>query len=92
MASARCPQCGRFFCKECITEHAGQVLCTTCLQKTVLAPEDRRASWALVLYALQIGVGLCLAWTFFYCLAQLLLLIPTSFHEGSLWQSGWWQG
>lgn len=88
MASARCPQCGRFFCKECITEHAGKVLCTNCLQKTVLDPEDKRAPWVLVLCALQFGLGLCLLWTFFYCFAQLLLLIPTSFHEGSFWWNG----
>ena len=32
-AVARCPECGRFFCRECITEHDDRVLCAVCLGK-----------------------------------------------------------
>ena len=32
-AIARCPECGSFFCRECITEHDERVLCASCLAK-----------------------------------------------------------
>ena len=92
MASARCPQCKRYFCKECITEHRGKVLCTVCLAQTALAASDKHTRWAFLIHPMQFVVGLFMIWVFFYCFAQVLLLIPTSFHEGSLWQSGWWKG
>jgi len=92
MASARCPQCKRFFCKECITEHSGKVLCTACLSQTALTATDKHSHWAVLIHAIQFMIGLWLLWSFFYYFAQILLLIPTSFHEGSLWQSGWWKG
>jgi len=92
MASARCPVCKRHFCKECVTEHRGKVLCNTCLAQTALAASDKHTRWAILIHAMQFVIGLFMIWVFFYGFAQLLLLIPTSFHEGSLWQSGWWQG
>ena len=31
-AAARCPGCGNFFCRECVTEHDDRVLCAACLE------------------------------------------------------------
>jgi hypothetical protein len=30
-AVARCPECGHYFCRECITEHDERVICASCL-------------------------------------------------------------
>ena len=30
--------CARYFCRECVTEHGGRLLCVACLR--VAAPED----------------------------------------------------
>src|SRR2546429_9979935 len=32
-AAARCPECGHFYCRECITEHEDRVICANCLAK-----------------------------------------------------------
>ena len=32
-ASAKCKQCGNIFCKECIVEYNGKLLCAFCLEK-----------------------------------------------------------
>ena len=92
MAAARCPECGRFFCKECITEHRGRVLCTACLEKTISPVSGRRSRLFGLLRMLQWSLGVWLLWVFFYYFARLLLRIPASFHEGTLWQQGWWNG
>lgn len=90
MAVARCLACGRFFCRECITEHRGQLLCTACLAKTAAAGPGRRLRRIGLFRLLQWGLGVWLLWTFFYYFALLLLRIPASFHEGTLWRQGWW--
>jgi len=30
-------------------------------------------------------------WYLFFLLGQMLLAIPHSFHEGTIWQSEWWR-
>lgn len=45
-AVARCPQCRQFFCRECITEHGGRVLCAPCLAKQArTANETGKLAW-----------------------------------------------
>ena len=46
-AVARCPECRGFFCRECITEHEGRLICAQC-QLRLARPEKRkraRMSW-----------------------------------------------
>jgi len=43
----------------------------------------------------QIGhflLGILILYILFYYFAQVLLALPSDFHEGTLWQSGWWKG
>ena len=91
MAAARCPECGRFFCKECITEHREKVLCTACLAKAAVPITRRRRRLVGLLRLLQWSLGVWLLWIFFFYVAWILLKIPASFHEGTLWQN-WWNG
>lgn len=35
-AAGRCPGCRFFYCRECITEHDGRMLCAACVQKQSL--------------------------------------------------------
>jgi len=91
-AVARCPECGLFFCRECITEHADKVLCASCLDKT-LGPDGERLNRFQWLFRLgHFFLGFMILYILFYYLAQTLLAFPSSFHEGTLWQSGWWTG
>ena len=88
-AAARCPECGRFFCRECITEHDDRVLCSICLAKIARPPLFRRPAFGRLVKAGQFLAGFIVAWFFFYLCAELLLSIPASFHEGTLWKSFW---
>jgi hypothetical protein len=84
-AVARCPECGRFFCRECIVEHEDRVVCADCLKRLAQVAGKRgpRLAW---LSRIGFGaLGLLMAWLFFYEVGRLLLLIPTSFHDGTLW-------
>lgn len=84
-AVAQCPQCHHFFCRECITEHEDRILCAACLREVSRNTGKRRKPFRLLARAgLSLG-GLFTAALFFYWMGQILLLIPTSFHDGTLW-------
>ncbi|MDB6029741.1 MAG: rhomboid family protein [Verrucomicrobiales bacterium] len=90
-AVARCLECTQFFCRECISEHDDRVICAACLKKeaSVAAAPVRSYLWLWRLA--QATAGLVTVWLFFYILGQVLLSIPSSFHEGTLWKNRWTQ-
>jgi hypothetical protein len=86
-AVARCPECGQFFCRECITEHDERVICAACLKKLAQAEaRPARSSWD-VWPAVQIVGGLAVAWAVFYYAGETLLDLPAEFHDDQLWQA-----
>jgi hypothetical protein len=88
-AAARCPGCARFFCRECITEHEGRVLCAACIGKQLEKAEAQTGFFSRVTVTVFIFLGFLTAWFFFYYTGQSLLALPDAFHDGTLWQTGW---
>jgi hypothetical protein len=86
-AVARCPECGYFYCRECIAEHDDRVICAACLRK-MLRPVERKQSPAIrwLLRTAAFGFSMLSGWLAFYCVGKILLSIPTSFHDGTLWR------
>ena len=82
-AVARCPECGRTFCRECISEHEDRVICAFCLRRLSAKPTTRYRLGGLV-RLVQILMGVLLLWSSFYLLGKALLTIPSSFHEISI--------
>ena len=87
-AAARCPSCGRYFCRECVTEHDDRVLCAQCLAKAGRKGLLRGRRLGGLARTLWLGIGVWLTWIFFYYLGRILLEIPSEFHEGGLWKGG----
>jgi hypothetical protein len=90
-AVALCPECGRCFCRECVTEHEDRVICAACLNTLARPSLIRRRRFVRTLRMIQALFGLMTAWFFFYLLGQVLLTLPSSFHEGTVWQIHWWE-
>jgi hypothetical protein len=91
-AGARCVECQRFFCRECIAEHDGRLVCAGCLGK--LARQETRPprTWPRTLAALTKAVfGFIFAWFCFYSIGATLLRLPSRFHEQGFWNSTWTQ-
>ena len=89
-AVARCPECGRFFCRECITEHEDKVLCASCLRKRLKPARQKYQRFRWVFRLGYFISGIVLLYVIFYYFAQILVALPTDFHEGTIWQAGWW--
>ena len=68
------------------------MLCAACLSQGSHAVKEkaRRIQWVFRLGHFLLGI--LIAYIVFFYLAQILLLIPTTFHEGTFWQAGWWKG
>lgn len=82
-AVVRCPECRRFYCRECVVEHLGRMICSDCVAaKAVGAKQtaDRSYAWRWSLFAVA---GFLLAWAIFYDVGVLLARIPSDFFEGT---------
>lgn len=84
-AVARCPDCGRFFCRECIAEEGERVLCAACLAARGADRAQRRRIPAALLATASGLTGMLLLWGIFYYLGKGLLLLPSAFHDGTFW-------
>lgn len=90
-AVARCPECGKYYCRECVTEHEDRMLCSRCLSFQIEKRSKRSFTWLQkTVVPIQALVGFLMLWYIFFLLGQLLLTIPHAFHEGTIWQSQWW--
>jgi len=88
-AVARCPSCSGHFCRECVIEHAGLLLCAACLARE--AAETKKPAgtrWRQGGRAVRLAAAFLLLWTVFYSLGQLLKLVPAKVHEGTVWRIG----
>jgi hypothetical protein len=86
-AAAMCLSCHRFFCRECVTEHQGRLLCASCLARESGTKPRRRARLAGIGRAAMLALSVLTLWLFFYLIGQGLLALPSSFHQGTVWQS-----
>lgn len=87
-AVAKCPECGRFFCRECVVEHSDRLICNACLAREQGTKEKpkRRLSFAPVLQAGAAVLGLIFAWILFFSAGRMLLDVPDQFHADTLWK------
>jgi len=84
-ASARCPSCGRFFCRECITEHDDKVLCASCLALLSKKEAALPAWWAWAPRIALTVAAAALVFLLFLLLGDFLISIPSTFHRHGGW-------
>jgi hypothetical protein len=87
-AVARCPECGHYFCRECVTEHDQRLLCASCLSQA--SPPGREARHYLPQFGrlVLLLASLLTLWLLFYGLGAGLTKIPATIHQGTLWEEG----
>ncbi|MDH3999577.1 MAG: B-box zinc finger protein, partial [Desulfuromonadales bacterium] len=86
-AAALCKKCNQFFCRECISEHDGQLLCTRCLNADAKEQKKGHGLFSRAFETTAALFGLLILWMVFFYLGKFLLTLPTSFHDGSIWNN-----
>jgi hypothetical protein len=71
-AVCRCPQCGRSFCRECVTEHDARLLCAACLAS--MGKREARRRRGRLGTALMALAGILLAWILFFAAGEAMIL------------------
>lgn len=90
-AVARCPECRQHYCRECVTEHDDRLICASCLKRSTAAASTPRQAWRVAARLALFGAGFFCIWLFFYAFGDMLLSLPTSFHEMTVWKDNWWK-
>lgn len=92
-AVARCPECGRFFCRECVTEHADRMVCAPCLARITRGEAQAGSRAAALGKAAVCAASLAVAWLVFFLIGRGLLMLPASFfHDQALEdRAPWWE-
>jgi len=80
-AVVRCPGCTGYFCRECVTEHEGKFLCSSCLQTKSGPGRSRARTRGLIDGGIGVITGITVAWFLFYLVGRLLILIPPNLHD-----------
>ncbi|MEK7793026.1 MAG: rhomboid family protein [Candidatus Hydrogenedentota bacterium] len=89
-AAARCPECRRYFCRECIAEHDGRVVCSSCLARISGSGATKRRGGHYVVSVAGLALAVVLLWSVFYGAGSILLALPDEFHSGELWKQDFW--
>ncbi len=82
-AAARCLECGRFFCRECVTEHGGRLLCGHCLAGVGRTEKKTGGLLKGCLRAAAALLSFVLAWLLFYGFGWVLHLFLTASEKSS---------
>ncbi len=77
-AVVRCPQCRRFYCRECVVEHLGRMICATCVVQAAGA-KSRPAGFHAARWTVFAAGGFFLVWLIFYYLGVFLARVPSEF-------------
>ena len=80
-AVVRCPECRQFFCRECVVEHRGRMICTSCMAAAGAAPDAGKFRAAL--WPAFAAAGFFVAWLIFYYAGVMLARVPSDFFEGT---------
>jgi hypothetical protein len=72
-AVCRCLGCNRSFCRECVTEHQGRLLCASCFAAAIPARARRTGALRKLAPSLLIAAGLLLAWLTYWGLGEVVV-------------------
>jgi hypothetical protein len=79
-AAVRCVGCRRYYCRECVTENSGRMLCAHCQrqEKRTEATPSSAVRWGVLSL-----LGILTAWALFYYVGMQFARIPSVFHGGT---------
>jgi hypothetical protein len=72
-AACRCPACSRSYCRECVSEHEGRLLCAACLSLVVARSDQAAGGLGKLAPPGMIAAGILLAWLIYWAAGASLI-------------------
>jgi len=72
-AACRCPACGRSYCRECVSEHEGRLLCAACLIRITANRQPETHTLRKLAPPAMIAAGILLAWLVYWAAGAALI-------------------
>jgi hypothetical protein len=92
-AACRCPACGRNYCRECVSEHEGRLLCAACLSGVTARRQPGAGHGSRLAPAAMIAAAILLAWLTYWAAGESVMAVirrmqqePKSGTGASAWQ------
>ena len=79
-ASAKCPACSKFYCRECVTEHDEKILCTSCLRQAVQTPFPKKKDRSDWLILILFPCSFVILWYLFFLVGRIMAAVPNRLH------------
>jgi hypothetical protein len=79
-----CPQCGRSYCRECVSEHDFRLLCAACLR--TISRVGRPVASSRFAFAGLALAGLFIGWLLFFLGGEALMTLSARMERTS-WQN-----
>ena len=73
-AVCRCLGCGRSYCRECVTEHEGRLVCANCIGKAA-AQTGGKGAWRKAAPAAMIVGGFAMGWLTYWAFGEAVMLL-----------------
>jgi len=74
-AACRCPGCGRSYCRECVSEHEGRLLCAACLSGITAGRDTGGGRGRSLAPAAMIAAAILLAWLMYWAAGASLMSV-----------------
>ena len=84
-AVCQCLECGRSFCRECVSEHETRLLCASCLGRVSQSAVRRRRPLRGVVVPLMLVAGLLIAWIVLFGAGESMLILAERAEQS--WQN-----
>jgi hypothetical protein len=80
-AVSLCLECRRAFCRECVVDHDGRLICAACIARLRAPVVQGNRTLRRLLSATGTALAILLCWILFYMAGRLLMLAEPSHHS-----------
>ncbi len=80
-AVSLCLECRRAFCRECVVDHDGRLICAACLARLNAPAAGRRGALRRLSSAVGVAFAILLCWILFYMFGRMLMLAEPAHHS-----------
>jgi hypothetical protein len=80
-AVCRCPACRRSYCRECVSEHEGRLLCAVCLSGVAARSEAGAGVFGKLAPLGMIAAAILIAWLAYWAAGASLIGVIRRLHQ-----------